>query len=62
MKITDLFIKRPVLALVVNFAILIAGFQSIHVTQATFLSLPNVLQQRPRGHHSRRVIVDIKAG
>ena len=31
MKITDLFIKRPVLALVVNFAILIAGFQSIHV-------------------------------
>ena len=30
MKITDLFIKRPVLALVVNFVILLAGFQSIH--------------------------------
>ena len=31
MKITDLFIKRPVLALVVNLVILLAGFQSIHV-------------------------------
>ncbi len=30
MKITDLFIKRPVLALVVNLIILLAGFQSIH--------------------------------
>jgi multidrug efflux pump len=30
MKITDLFIKRPVLALVVNMVILLAGFQSIH--------------------------------
>ena len=30
MKITDLFIKRPVLALVVNLVILLAGFQSIH--------------------------------
>src|SRR6266513_951667 len=29
MKFTDLFIKRPVLALVVNLAILIAGLQSI---------------------------------
>src|SRR5450755_4128802 len=28
MKITDLFIKRPVLALVVNLVILIAGFQA----------------------------------
>ena len=31
MKITDLFIKRPVLALVVNLVILLAGFQSIHI-------------------------------
>ena len=31
MKLTDLFIKRPVLALVVNLVILLAGFQSIHV-------------------------------
>lgn len=31
MKITDLFIKRPVLALVVNLIILLAGFQSIHL-------------------------------
>jgi multidrug efflux pump len=31
MKITDLFIRRPVLALVVNLVILLAGFQSIHV-------------------------------
>ena len=30
MKITDLFIKRPVLALVLNMIILLAGFQSIH--------------------------------
>src|SRR5919197_213607 len=29
MKITDLFVKRPVLAIVVNLAILIAGVQSI---------------------------------
>src|SRR5246127_2739801 len=29
MKITDLFIRRPVLAIVVNLAILIAGLQSI---------------------------------
>src|SRR5476651_1894107 len=28
MKFTDLFIKRPVLALVVNIVILIAGFQA----------------------------------
>lgn len=31
MKFTDLFIRRPVLALVVNLVILLAGFQSIHV-------------------------------
>ncbi len=31
MKITDLFIKRPVIALVINLLILLAGFQSIHV-------------------------------
>ena len=30
MKITNLFIKRPVLALVINMVILLAGFQSIH--------------------------------
>ena len=29
MKFTDLFIKRPVLAIVVNVVILIAGLQSI---------------------------------
>ena len=29
MKFTDLFIKRPVLAIVVNLVILIAGVQSI---------------------------------
>jgi multidrug efflux pump len=31
MRITDLFIRRPVLALVVNLVILLAGFQSVHV-------------------------------
>ncbi len=31
MKFTDLFVKRPVLALVVNLLILIAGFQSIRI-------------------------------
>ena len=31
MKFTDLFIKRPVLALVVNLVILLAGIQSVHV-------------------------------
>ena len=30
MKFTDLFIRRPVLALVVNLLILLAGFQAIH--------------------------------
>ena len=30
MKFTDLFVKRPVLAIVVNLVILIAGLQSIH--------------------------------
>ena len=29
MKFTDLFVKRPVLAIVVNLVILIAGLQSI---------------------------------
>src|SRR5437867_3862140 len=29
MKLTDLFVKRPVLAIVVNLVILIAGIQSI---------------------------------
>ena len=29
MKLTDLFVKRPVLAIVVNLVILIAGFQAI---------------------------------
>jgi len=29
MKLTDLFIRRPVLAVVVNLVILIAGLQSI---------------------------------
>jgi len=29
MKLTDLFVKRPVLAIVVNLVILIAGLQSI---------------------------------
>ena len=29
MKITDLFVKRPVLAIVVNLVILIAGIQAI---------------------------------
>ena len=29
MKFTDLFVKRPVLAIVVNFVILIAGLQAI---------------------------------
>jgi len=31
MKLTDLFIRRPVLALVVNLVILLAGIQSIRV-------------------------------
>jgi len=30
MKLTDLFIRRPVLALVANLVVLLAGFQSIH--------------------------------
>jgi len=29
MKLTDLFIRRPVLAVVVNLVILIAGLQSV---------------------------------
>src|SRR5664279_659904 len=31
MKLTDLFIKRPVLAMVVSLIILLAGFESIHI-------------------------------
>lgn len=31
MKFTDLFIKRPVLAIVVNLILLLAGYESIHV-------------------------------
>src|SRR5216117_3925992 len=31
MKLTDLFVKRPVLAIVVNLVILIAGIQSIRI-------------------------------
>ena len=35
MKFTDLFVKRPVLAIVVNLVILIAGIQSIYGAQTT---------------------------
>ena len=34
MKFTDLFVRRPVLALVVNLVILIAGLQSIRSLSA----------------------------
>ena len=34
MRITDLFVRRPVLALVVNLVILIAGLQSVRALSA----------------------------
>ena len=46
MKFTDLFIRRPVLAIVVNLVILIAGLQAIRS-----LSRPPVPAQRHRGRH-----------
>ena len=46
MKFTDLFIRRPVLAIVVNLVILIAGLQSIRS-----LSVRAVPAQRHRGRH-----------
>ena len=30
MKLTDLFVKRPVLAIVVNLVIIVAGIQSVY--------------------------------
>jgi multidrug efflux pump len=43
MKITDLFIRRPVLALVVNLVIIIAGLQAIHTLN---------VRQYPRSENS----------
>jgi len=44
MKWTDLFIRRPVLAVVVNLVILIAGLQSIRTL---------AVRQYPRSDHRR---------
>jgi multidrug efflux pump len=50
---TDLFIKRPVLALVVNLVILIAGFQAIH-------SL--VVRQYPRSDNAAVTVTTVYVG
>src|SRR5712691_10767108 len=53
MKLTDLFIKRPVLAIVVNLVILIAGLQSIR-------SL--VVRQLPRSDMANVVVSTVYVG
>ena len=50
---TDLFIRRPVLALVVNLVILIAGFQAIH-------SL--VVRQYPRSDNAAVTVTTVYVG
>jgi multidrug efflux pump len=50
---TDLFIKRPVLALVVNLVILIAGFQAIHTL---------VIRQYPRSDNATVSVTTVYVG
>src|SRR6201982_2486887 len=53
MKITDLFIKRPVLAIVVNLVILIAGLQAIRTL---------VVRQYPRSDLANVVVSTVYVG
>ena len=50
---TDLFIRRPVLALVVNLVILIAGFQSIRSVS---------VRQYPRNENSAITVMTVYVG
>src|SRR5246500_5944284 len=53
MKFTDLFIRRPVLAMVVNLVILIAGLQSIRTL---------VVRQFPRSDMANVVVTTVYVG
>jgi multidrug efflux pump len=53
MKITDLFIRRPVLALVVNVVIIIAGLQAIHTLN---------VRQYPRSENSTVTVTTVYVG
>src|SRR6266542_303939 len=53
MKLTDLFIKRPVLAIVVNLVILIAGLQSIRTLS---------VRQFPRSDMANVVVTTVYVG
>jgi multidrug efflux pump len=53
MKITDLFIRRPVLALVVNLVIIIAGLQAIHSLN---------VRQYPRSENSTVTVTTVYVG
>src|SRR6185295_12183247 len=53
MKITDLFIRRPVLALVVNLVILIAGFQAIRSLN---------LRQYPKSENASITVTTVYVG
>ncbi|MCG6980094.1 MAG: efflux RND transporter permease subunit, partial [Deltaproteobacteria bacterium] len=53
MKITDLFIRRPVLAVVVNLVIIIAGLQAIHSLN---------VRQYPRSENSTVTVTTVYVG
>jgi multidrug efflux pump len=53
MKITDLFIRRPVLALVVNLIIIIAGLQAIHTLN---------VRQYPRNENAAVTVTTVYVG
>ena len=53
MKFTDLFIRRPVLALVINLVIVIAGLQAIHVLN---------VRQYPRSDNASVTITTVYVG
>src|SRR5260221_3958441 len=53
MKFTDLFIRRPVLALVVNLVILIAGFQAIKTL---------IYSQYPRSENASITVTTVYIG
>jgi multidrug efflux pump len=53
MKITDLFIRRPVLALVVNLVIIIAGFQAIRTLN---------VRQYPRSENATVTVTTVYIG
>jgi len=57
MKFTDLFIKRPVLSIVVSLVIVIAGLQSIRS-----LSVRQYRAATSRSYRSRRFNVGAKCG